>query len=165
MILNYKQSPNLRWQVFEQDAAGNALKNIESFTTEREAVEFINRGIIDPDKDYGNANPVPVGSFAIPNAASGSPVAVQTPVAPERQSTPSNMNKAVEVARPDAPKTNVGGSSGPKKLHTVTQEDLDMNPYFAKLGVPVGAEVDYNPAYITSGEEAVKRGINVAHQA
>ncbi len=45
--------------------------------------------------------------------------------------------------------------------YVVTQENLDDNKFFATLGIPVGAEVEYDPAVVISREEAIAQGIDV----
>ena len=42
-------------------------------------------------------------------------------------------------------------------FHVVTQEDLDNNPFFATLGVPVGTQVEYDPAVVVSREIAIEK--------
>lgn len=45
--------------------------------------------------------------------------------------------------------------------YIVTQEHIDANPFFASLNIPVGTEVEYDPAVVISREEAIARGIDV----
>lgn len=45
--------------------------------------------------------------------------------------------------------------------HTVTEEDLDNNPYFASLGAEVGEVVGFDPATVLTREDAIAVGIDV----